>query len=103
MAYECINEDCSEVGQSKEFLNVTTKFKDGEVLEINSKTKKELICEVCKKKLKLVSSKGKFNVMYGKFSSATPEQKKEILKKRAWRNRDKEVEDYTKAVDNEEI
>lgn len=68
-------------------------IKNDEKVYVDPKTKEALRCE-CSKKTILEYVEGKFNgfcTTFGKFSSMTPDQKQEVLKKRSKEHFKKEI------------
>lgn len=70
---------------NKEFFiqKHTTVFKNGDLVNIEEKTGKEIICPDCKIKMKYIYEEGPCTANYGSFSSLTPMEKQLALRKRS--------------------
>lgn len=101
MKLKCDNEECPNQGIVKTFPIVRIKIIDGSV-EYHSDGKR-IVCKECNIPLMEIKSEFKgFGVFYGAFADKSPEQKREILKKRerAHYKTDKNAQDYKKYKDD---
>lgn len=60
-----------------------TSFKNGELVNIEEQTGKEIICPDCKEKMKYIYAEGPCTANYGSFSSLSPMEKQLALRKRS--------------------
>lgn len=104
MKYVCHNPECSAVGVEEEFFTETYQFIDGALRGKNAP------CPVCGHIREEVNENEEIspeekNVSLAKFAMASPEAKREILKKRSHDHYEKEIrpmkeEKLRKAVEN---
>ena len=101
MKLKCDNKECTSYGIVESFPIVRIKLINGEIeYHFNGE---RVVCTECN--IPLVESKSAFKgfgVFRGAFADKSPEQKREILKKRerAYYKKDKNAQDYKKYKDN---
>lgn len=80
------NFECPKCGRKYYFSFYTMTFKNGQAIYLDKSTKKELQCigEDCKKEhLQFIPEEGPINCHFASFSSLSPEEKKNLLRKRS--------------------
>lgn len=92
--FVCVNKDCKQYGIEVEYTQVTYRFIDGELRAECAE------CPECGQKREEINENTSIplsekNVQFGgQFSSASPEGRKEILKKRAHEHYEKEIKPF---------
>lgn len=93
MKFICKNLDCEGVNKEEEFYNNSKKFIDGALVSVNAP------CPICGQMREEVGNNtplSQKNIAVGKYSSASPEDRKKMLQQRAHNHFKKEVEPYKK-------
>jgi hypothetical protein len=104
--FKCINNDCSlkDVEQFYSEYSVTVRYN---TLWFFDKTQKRIMCKECETPLERIDEDcgGKFSVNIALFGSKSPQEKRDILKKRAndTFNSSKEMQEYRDAAEKEEL
>lgn len=103
MNFQCENWECSLYKVAFKIQRVRVRVKQGEVQYLNEG--KQISCTECNRpclEVKDEEFKG-FATSFGCFDSKTPEEKRDILKKREsfYQKRDKEFKEYKKFKDDE--
>lgn len=92
MKFVCENPECPKFGIEEEYLENTFKMVDGKFISNNA------ICPTCGKIRKEIDGKeipiSEKNISIGKYSNASSEQRREILKKRSHEHFEKEIKPF---------
>lgn len=92
MKFVCENKDCEKYGIEDEYVRTTYKMIDGHLVSENAP------CPCCGKLRKEINEAANIpisekNLMYGEYSSASPEQKRAMLKKRSHEHFEKHIKE----------
>ena len=100
MKFVCENPDCERFGVVDEEFNNTYKMVDGRLLSDKAP------CPVCGKIRKELANNiplSEKNIYIGRYHMASPEQKREILKKRSHEHYEKEIKPFKEHQLNEAV
>lgn len=73
---------CPKCNKTKEISKFRTYFKNGDKTNIDLDTKEEIYCE-CGTPMKFIPNEGNFQSSYSPFSTLSPLEKQQLLRKRS--------------------
>lgn len=100
MKFVCKNKDCKKFGVEDYYASVTYKFINGELIADCAP------CPCCGKIREEINENSNIplsekNIAMGMYTSASPEQRREMLKKRSHEHYEKEIKPYKEYKFNE--
>lgn len=102
MEYICQNPDCPKYGKKEYLYHEIFKYQNGELVGEHA------ICSSCGKIRKKISEGENIplsekNISIGRFASSSPEQKREMLKKRSHEDYEKHIKERKDGLLNQAI